>query len=290
MKPLLLSRAVNFLSAGWIKYGWWTAGYTSSQHPVIIGGCGRSGTTLLRTMLNAHANLVIGPETGLFCGSRDLEHFSRATRIGVDTLQRWYRRSPCLGEFVDRIIEEHLRRSGKPRWGDKSPCNIRALTHVFHFFPEARVIHMIRDGRDVVCSLRDHPKYKWEDGVRVPTNVCNPWSECVSRWVNDASAGLCWRGDRRYHEIRYEELIELPEAVLRRVLEWLGEPWDPAVLAYFQSHDEQGYDAPNPGIKQPVYQCARDRWRTDLPGRCSAIVGGTWLCNRCELAIRAREE
>jgi hypothetical protein len=215
-------------------------------------------------MLNAHPNMVIGPETGLFCGS-DLPHLARSMRIDFDVLREMYRRSSCLGEFVEHIITLQLERSGKPRWGDKSPCNIRELVRLFHFFPNAHVLHVIRDGRDVVCSLRDHPKFRWENGVRTPTNVCNPWTECVARWVADTSAGLRWRGDPRYCEVRYEHLVNEPERVLRQVLEWLGEPWDAAVLSYYQSHEEQGYDAPNPGITQPVYQRARDRWRTELP-------------------------
>jgi hypothetical protein len=83
--------------------------------------------------------------------------------------------------------------------------------------------------------------------------------------VNDTRAGLRWRGDYRYREIRYEELISAPETVLRRLLIWLDEPWNPEILRFHETHEERSSDASNPGIKLPVYKRALNRWRTDLP-------------------------
>jgi hypothetical protein len=139
------------------------------------------------------------------------------------------------------------------------------LKTVFRLFPAARFIHMIRDGRDVVCSLRTHPKYRWDHGRRVPSGIINPWSACVTRWVHDTNAGLHWRTDPRYLEIRYEHLIAEPESTVRSILAWLDEPWEPDILDFHERHEEVGSDVANPGVRKPVYSVARGRWRTDLP-------------------------
>lgn len=264
MKPLYQSRIVNRLSRGMIKWGWWTSSYQSDSAPIIIGGCGRSGTTLLRAMLNAHNRIAIGPETGVFCGATCRPQLAADLQLPLDVVERDYRRSCCLGEFVELLMQRTLQKARKERWGEKSPCNVRCLKTIFQFFPQARFIHMVRDGRDVVASLRTHPKYCWRNGERVPTGICNPWTACVARWVNDVNAGLPWRGDDRYLEVRYERLAAEPEETLRGVLNWLGEDWDDAVINFYESHDERGSDVANPGVMRPVYGSALDRWRKEL--------------------------
>lgn len=263
--PLLLAKVVNAISLGRLKYGWWTCNCTSASRPIIIGGCGRSGTTLMRAMLNAHPAIWIGPESGILCGARDAQHLAEVLQLQKSRVTSELRKSCCLGEFVDRLMNAAMIPSRKPRWGEKSPCNVRSLGTIFHFFPNARFIHMIRDGRDVVCSLRTHPKYSWKDGVRVPTGICRPWNECVGRWVTDVSAGIAWRGDPRYLEQSYEELVAEPEATMRQITSWIGEEWDPRVLDYHASHEERGSDVANPGVKAPVYNKAVSRWLSDLP-------------------------
>jgi protein-tyrosine sulfotransferase len=124
---------------------------------------------------------------------------------------------------------------------------------------------VIRDGRDVVASLRTHPRYRWEDGRRVETNIVNPWEACIDRWVRDTRTGLAWRGDDRVIEIRYEDLVTDPRGTLGRLLAWLGEPWDDVVLDFHRTHREAGSDRANPGVKRGIYRSAQGRWETDLP-------------------------
>lgn len=266
-----MSRLVNVASFGRVKYGWWSSTYRSATTPIIIGGCGRSGTTLFRVMLNAHRHLSIGPENGVFSeGGTNLAGMVEALGLPAGTLRALYRKSSSLGEFIDRTMAASLEATGKLRWGIKAPNVVHSIPVVFQFFPGARFLHMIRDGRDVVCSLRTHPKYQWEGGERVPTHIVNPWESCVQRWVRDTTCGLRWRGDPRYREVRYEDLVESPERVLREVLGWLGEPWDDAVLDYASRHRESGSDAPNPGVKRDLYKNAMCRWRQDLPSEAGA--------------------
>lgn len=265
MKPQLLSRAINTVSLGRVKWGWWTSSRKSDDQPVIIGGCGRSGTTLLRAMLNAHKHINIGPETGLLSGNRDLTNLSYALNMSVAEIRREYQRSACLGEFVERVLRRGATLAGKERWGEKSPSNVKHLQKIFQFFPKARFIHMVRDGRDVVCSLRTHPKYRWQNGARIATGIINPWEMCAARWVRDTTAGMDWRGDARYLEVRYEDLVRHTEETIGRVLDFLGEDWDAQVLDYYRTHCERASDVANPGVKAPVYFGAIGRWERDMP-------------------------
>jgi len=98
----------------------------------------------------------------------------------------------------------------------------------------------------------------------MPTNKVNPWDECVTRWIRDTQAGLKWKDDPRYLEVRYETLVERPEETLRHPGAWLDEQWDDAMLSYYVSHEERGSDVANPGVKKPVYTKAVSRWRSDL--------------------------
>ena len=196
------------------------------------------------------ANLYLGPETALLLGNRKIDHLARVTNLPPDRLEVHYRRSASLGEFTERVLVELMRINSKGRWGEKTPSNVRCLDALFRFFPEARFIHIIRDGKDVVCSLRTHPQYRWEDGRRVPTGICNPWRQCVEEWVNDVRTGLSRRGDARYYEVRYESLVNHPEETLRPLLYWLEEPWEASILDAYRSDESPTH----PGLAKPIHQ------------------------------------
>lgn len=266
MTPLrTLSRLVNAASFGRTKYGWWSSPYESDASPIIIGGSPRSGTTLLRVMLDNHPQVWIGPENGVFQeAGQNLPGMEACLDIPVPILAAIRRRSACLGEFVDRTMARALEAQGKPIWGLKSPSVVHALGTVFRFFPGARFIHTLRDGRDVVASLRTHPKDKLVDGKRVPTGIINPWPQCVRQWVESTRAGVRWRTDSRYYEIRYEDLVTGQESVVRGLLDWLKLPYDDGVWKYYTRPVNQGIDSGHPGIAQPVYQSAVERWTSDL--------------------------
>jgi hypothetical protein len=245
--------------------------YVSHSSPIIVGGCGRSGTTLVRVILDSHPALCCGPESGLLVRRRPDEERLRilAARFDLDpeaVLGDW-RAARDHGEFVDRFFGAYARARGRARWAEKTPKNVAALGWIFRRFPEARFIHMIRDGRDVVCSLRTHPRFAWVDGKQVPTGIRRPIRECIARWRDDVRAGLRYRGDPRTVELRYEDVIAEPEPTLRKLFEFLGEPWDDAVLRFYEveggSRDVRRFPQ-NPEATQPIRPDAGGRWRRDL--------------------------
>lgn len=242
--------------------------YTSDAEPVVVGGCARSGTTLVRVILDSHRNLCCGPESGLFFRKRTVP-----TRL-VDIFDlprpkvtRLARESGSRAEFIDGFFELYARRSGKQRWAEKSPRNVQALDYIFRSFPKARFIHVIRDGRDVACSLRTFPRHEVVEGELVPLETRNPLEPGIERWVSDIAAALPYRSDPRYLEIRYEDVVANTRETIAKVLEFVGEPWDEGVLRHAEvessSRDVTKFPQ-NPEAKKPVTDESIGRWKRDL--------------------------
>jgi hypothetical protein len=260
-----ISRFVNAASMGRLKLGWWSCPYQSAAAPIIIGGAPRTGTTLLRVILDNHPDVWIGPENGVFQeAGRNLPGMEACLDVPIDTLRSIHRRSCCLGEFVDLSMAHAVSAKKKPIWGIKSPSVVHALDTVFHFFPRARFVHLLRDGRDVVCSLRTHPRYRTVEGKRVPTGIVNAWDSCVKTWVDSTTAGVRWRAHPNYYEVKYEDLVQSPRPTMTALLEWLRLPPSDEIWLYHERPLNQGIDSPHPGIEQPVYSSAMTRWAKDL--------------------------
>lgn len=197
-----------------------------SGPPIFIVGCHRSGTTLLRLMIDSHPHISCGPET------RFLEDLARLTERNWSYIRNyglsradWNRRSANMfGSF--QLDYAHSR--GKTRWADKTPRYALSLDYITDLFPTSQVIHVIRDGRDVVASHMDRWGY---------------WSalKAVEKWPRYVRAiravGSSLPADR-YYEIRYEDIVNRTEPSLRRLVEFLQEPWSPAVL----EHDKHPHD------------------------------------------------
>src|SRR6266576_845787 len=159
--------------------------------PFVVG-IARSGTTLLRLMLDAHRELTIPPET----------HFL-----------------PRLFTHFDRWAEQ----GGKPRWGDKSPPYAWKARRIQRALPEAHFIHLIRDGRDVALSLSE---VSWGPGdVQA---AATKWVEELGQARRRARR--LRRGT--YIEVRYEDLVADPEPQLRRIVDFVALPWDGEMLSY----------------------------------------------------------
>ena len=222
---------------------------TSDQNPApfFIVGIARSGTTLLRVMLDAHPDISIGPETNV------LHHWFNA--IDSSSLDRWSMTEESYDSHVldmfERIHIEYMNNRGKRRWGDKTPQNWTLIPRILETWPRAQFIYCIRDGRDAVCSMRD----RW--GWRVHYT-----SRLWANGVNDALDMISQHKDSVYI-VRYEDLVTDPATTLRGVLDFIDEPWDDSVLEPSQAgHD--GYESDSSAATQPVFTSSIGRWRTDL--------------------------
>lgn len=237
--------------------------------PIFLGGAGRSGTTLLRVMLDMHPRIFCGPELKVLPSVA--EWYQTLTRDFASVMQS-YRNSPAdlqrrFRDFIEGLVENARTASGKPRWAEKTPHNVMFLRPLAEIFPDARFIHVIRDGRDVACSLltmdwiNPMTGRKW-DYVQNMTSAARYWREVVTT-VRQMAAHPSVAN--RVLEVRYEALVADPESVLRQVLDFVGEAWDPAVLDYHTKNREQEpFEASTAQANKPVTKRAMGRWRRDM--------------------------
>lgn len=198
-----------------------------SSRPIFIVGAPRSGTTLMRSMIDAHPDIFCPAwETGLFVHfdemlNGDLLKVMRAEGphfpLSRAELIDWVRRSAedMMGLFAAK--------AGKPRWAEKTPAHVYSMRLIAEAFPDCQFIHMIRNGYEVVRSLQNMP---W-----APRQI--HWS--TSRWTSSIAAGReCGAdlGSGRYVEVRYEDLTKRAEPSLRKVCEFLDEPFAEQMLAF----------------------------------------------------------
>lgn len=191
--------------------------------PVFVVGCQRSGTTMLRLMLDSHSRISCGPETRFL---EDLERivgndWQRLSQYGF-TQEEWLDR---IATFFGGFQEEYARSRGKLRWADKSPRYAMRLDFVLRVFPDAQIVHVIRDGRDVAVSHRKRFGY-WS---------CVKSSVKWPRYVAMARAAGSRLPSNQYHEVRYEALVSEQEATMRKLMAYLGEDFEPAMLD-FENH------------------------------------------------------
>jgi hypothetical protein len=197
-----------------------------SGSPIFIVGCERSGTTFLRLLVDSHGSIACGPET-LFLPSLEAitgELWHRISRFGFPR-EFWLQRT---AEYFASFHEEYARSRGKTRWADKSPLYALHVPYLVELFPDAKIIHIIRDVPDVALSHRKAFGYK------SALNAPRKWSRYIAA-VRAAARDL---PADQYLEVRYEQLVKDVEGTMRKVCDFVGEPWDDAVLDYQEKpHD-----------------------------------------------------
>jgi sulfotransferase family protein len=255
---------------------------------VFIVGCPRSGTTLLQRMLDHHPQLAVAND------SHFIPRVIKNVAVGTDppltpelvesvrTYRRFYRlglqdavvdevarKTHTYGQFVSALYSAYGRLRGKPLAGEKTPDYVRYLPHLHALFPWARIVHIIRDGRDVALSTLEwaHENKgpgKFELWREEPVAVCALWWR---RQVGTGRQDARHLRPSRYREIRYEDLVARPEATLRDLSAFLGLPFSPEMLAYNEGktrHDpklsaKKAWLSPTPGLRDwPTQMDERD--------------------------------
>jgi Sulfotransferase family len=254
--------------------------------PFLVG-VGRSGTTLLRLMLDSHPELTIPPETHFV--PELIEECRRQARAPeqlaelITSARQWGDFGLDREELTARLRDAdpldagnalrafyglYAERAGKPRWGDKTPIYVESMPDIQSALPEARFVHLIRDGRDVALSRMrralDKPPPVWR--------IAENWKRRIEAARRDA-AEL-----RRYLEVRYEDLVRDTEPTLRRVCELVELRFDPAMLDYHVRAEERlremagdlparGGKALRPGAERlAAHALARERPRPERIG------------------------
>jgi len=215
--------------------------------PIFIGGLDRSGKTLLRRMLGQHPRLALTRRTYLWtrfynrygdlaqpenlerCLQAMLKQSAiQALQPDVERIRREFGQGPATYARLFELFHRHnAERLGKPRWGDQLGTVERFAEIIFAAYPEAKMIHMVRDPRDRYAAALD-------DMLRGKTARRPGWKAgwSVARW--QYSARLAERNRRsfpdRYLVLRYEALLQDPARTLTAVCQFLGETFDPCML------------------------------------------------------------
>ncbi len=188
--------------------------------PIFIVGCPRSGTTLLRLILDSHPSVSAGPESRFLWGLRAIEERNWSTLEGFGlSLDEWHANVRTLFEAFHLRYAEH---QGKTRWADKSPDYALMLDYVDVLYPDAQIVHIVRDPRDVIDAWRRFY------GLKSVHRAARAWV----RYVRSAHDFAARHGDDKVMELRYEDLVREPESTLRPLFAWLGESWDDSVLEF----------------------------------------------------------
>jgi len=214
--------------------------------PFVVG-MNRSGTTLLRMMLDAHPQLAVPPETHFI---PDLIEFEKREGPAVETFVEVITSQREWGDFgfdeealrqrllgldtldsasaIRAFFELYAELQGKPRYGDKTPRYVSRMRAIQRVLPEARFVHVIRDGRDVALSVLD----RTVKDLTVAA-VAGRWQEKVAKARRDAPRL------KHYLEVRYEDLILAPERTLAEICEFVELPFDEAMLDYHERAGER---------------------------------------------------
>jgi hypothetical protein len=250
--------------------------------PFFVLGAARSGTTMLRLMLNRHSRLAIPFESHFLRRileelptHRPLETAEAVRMADIVTAERnfqtWHldaaqvrqeliRCAPApLAQLVDVLYRMEIAPSGKPRWGDKTPYYYICWRQLMGLFPGSRLIHIIRDGRDVNLSLE---KVGWHG----PTA-----SDRASYWqqrVEMAQAAARELGPERNLIVRYEEVVLNTRATLELICDFLKEEFEPGMLNFFTDAAAHICDIDG-DVHQKVQRAPRpadvSRWRREMP-------------------------
>jgi Sulfotransferase family len=238
--------------------------------PVIVLGVGRSGTTLLRVILDRNTTLAIPYET-FFVPQLAHRHGRRpdvdafVDDLGrLRTLYDWgvrpedvrsrLREGMKTREAIAAIFETYAERQGKPRWGDKTPLYMQQLPLLERLLPDAIWVHLVRDGRDAALSFLELPEGFSGKTWAQPRTV----AQFAARWRTEilAARRLGRHAGSRYLELRYEDLVTEPEEELRKICEHASLPWEPAMLDHTRVSDAANMpehrnlaQPPTPGLR-----------------------------------------
>ncbi len=269
---------------------------------VFIVGCPRSGTTLFRHIVDAHPRITITPEAHWI--PRFFEERRGLTPEGMVTADLFHQllENPKFGHFrisreelltlmpngqpmsyasfVSGVFDQYGKAQGKALVGNKTPDSARKIRTLHTLWPEARFVHMIRDGRDVALSFMNWSRVLQKKPGNFPTWKEDPVSTAALWWELNVRCGRKaseWLEPKLYYEIRYESLIANPAAECAALCDFLGLPYDDNMLRFYEGRNGSTPNKTADPAWRPITAGLRD-WRTQMPPadveRFEAVVGG----------------
>jgi hypothetical protein len=243
------------------------------EWPIVVGGCHRSGTSLLRRMLDAHPSIHCGPEVTFFRDFfgefRDdpLRHLRFATTMR--DLVPEEEALEVLGRAMVELHQRAARRSGKSRWADKSPDNVlHAAQWDALLGGRMLFVQIVRDPLDTIGSMRG----------RFPLTLPTDLDSLVDHWLTYTKAGLDFVAahSERSTVVVYESLCTSPEPTLRKLMAFLDADLHPAQLPFNRQPHQPGLEDPNVAESEAPHTCSIGRWSSTFsPAEENAVRART---------------
>ena len=261
--------------------------------PLFIGACPRSGTTLLRAMLDNHPELAMPHETDFVrplwwqrARFGDLEDPANRRRVAewiftekrhrsarllegrmtrAEAIRRVAAAPPTVGSIVQACLQLRADADGKPRWGDKRPSYSGFVGELFAMFPDAQYINLVRDPRGAVASQLG---MKWDAPEVAVAAATARWEAAVHRTDHFARR---LRPDQ-FLDVRYEDLVSDPHAVLERICAFAGLPAGDAIETMVIADRRGRFGPAHRRLAEPVNAVSVERWRERLDPRQVKLV------------------
>lgn len=263
------------------------------NNPIFIVGAQRSGTTLLRLILNTHSQIAIPEEARFLIPLLNKKYLNNgitgaSLRSLVDYLSAneqfklWNydsqkflaalsgRDEISLSELITTMYSSYCRSEGKPLWGDKS-LFFRSIDVLHALFPDARFIHIVRDGRDVFDSWR-----KMDTTKSNPAVVALDWNYKQFR----IERSLRIIPPKNVLTIRYEDLIENPEKITQSVCAFAGLEYEPSMLSFHETSHRYIGEHHSKLIFNAIDKSNHSKWRKNLTTyeiKCFSMLSRSYL-------------
>ncbi|KAM7374531.1 hypothetical protein PAMP_007182 [Pampus punctatissimus] len=236
---------------------------------IFIGGFPRSGTTLMRVMLDAHNAVRCGEETRVIprlltmraTWSRSVKERIRLDEAGVT--------DEVLDSAVRAFLLEVIVGHGEPapRLCNKDPFALKSLSYLSHIFPKAKFVLMLRDGRATVHSMISRKVTISGFDLTSYRDCLTKWSSAVETMFSQCQAA----GEAICRPVHYEQLVLHPEAEMRKLLHFLELQWDPSVLHHEELIGKAGgvslskVERSTDQVMKPVNTDALSKWVGNIP-------------------------
>ncbi|HVA49245.1 MAG TPA: sulfotransferase [Pirellulales bacterium] len=256
-------RATRYVSPEWLA-----AHPVSTEDPIIIGGCGRSGTTMMSVMLNSHSQVYCGAEDALLLDEEfSLPQVAKQYRYDLAALVDEARGFDNRGEFTEFVMRDQKQRRNVSRFATKQPRYALCLPTLLQRFPCARFIYLCRDGRDVAVSFRKNERRLvglWPlaaedrdvahlspkkdrlarqryDRTHDAAGMLS-MTHCADVWRLYVNAFYPFERDPRCRYVRYEDLVTRPRETLTDLCAFLDLPFEESMLTFHSGKGVEGRD------------------------------------------------
>ena len=224
------------------------AGASGSELPVLVVGMPRSGTSLTEQILASHAKGFGAGEVPFW--NTAFNKYRDAGAAGAD-------RGALFAEFANRYLARlSMRAAGAERIVDKMPANFMHLGLIHAVFPRARIIHVQRHPIDTCLSIYFQNFFNMGPHANDLASLAHYYREylrIMDHWRSVLPAGTLL-------EVPYEALIADQEGWSRRMVEFIGQPWDPQCLDFHQT-ERVVLTASKWQVRQKIHSGSKDRWR-----------------------------